>query len=396
MSRRIVHIDCVGGIAGDMLVSALCAAAGSTEIVDALPGKLGIDDVRLEWSEARPGGFAAHRLTVRFEAAAHPHHRGLADVEAILERADLAGPVRDRALAVFRRMAEAESRVHGVPIDEMHFHEVGAVDALIDVAAACAMLESLGPEEVVCSPLPMGHGTVECAHGTLPLPSPAVAAMLVGVPVREVDVRGETVTPTGAALATTLADRFGSMPSMTVEAMGVGGGSREFEGLANVVRVFVGSAGDSERRAEGTANVLVECNVDDLDPRVLPTVIERLLAAGALDAYVTPIVMKKGRPGHLITALAAPETSEAAVQVLLRDTTSLGCRITPVTKRELERRMEQAVTPWGAVPVKVALLEGQVLRRMPEFDACAELAKRAGVPVRDVLAAAGATEGQDD
>ena len=396
MSRRTLYLDCVGGVAGDMLLAALSAAAGSTEIVDALPGRLGFHDVRLEWSEARPGGFAARRLNVRFDAAVHPHHRGMADVQAILEQADLGQAVRERALAVFSKLAEAEARVHGVPVEQMHFHEVGAVDALIDVVGACALLEALDVEELVCSPLPMGHGTVECAHGTLPLPAPAVAAMLIGVPVREAGVQGETVTPTGAALVTTLAHRFGAMPSMIVEAMGVGGGSREFPGLANVVRAFVGSTTAETRPAEGATNVLVECNLDDLDPRVLPTVIERLLAAGALDAYVTPIVMKKGRPGHLITALAAPETMEAAVQVLLRDTTSLGCRITTVAKRTLQRRMEEAVTPWGTVPVKVALLEGQVLRRMPEFDACAELAKRAGVPVRDVLAAAGATEGHDD
>jgi len=218
--------------------------------------------------------------------------------------------------------------------------------------------------------------------------------MLPGVPVFPAGVEGETVTPTGAALVTTVAHRFGPMPAMTVEAVGVGAGSRDYPGLPNVVRAFVGSVGESAGLSE-TDNLVVECNVDDLDPRVLPVVIERLLTSGALDAYVTPIVMKKGRPGHLITVLAPVAAAEEMVDVLMRETTSLGCRTFPVTKHHLQRRMETVKTPWGTVEVKVALARGQVLRRVPEFEACAELARRAGVPVRDVLAAAGGIVGDE-
>ena len=395
MSRRVLYLDCAGGAAGDMLVCALSEALGSVSPIEELPKKLGFPDVSLEWPESRPGGFAARRLVVHFDPSAHPHHRNLSDVHTIIDRAEIAPTVATMARQVFLRLAEAEGEVHGESAAEVEFHEVGAVDALVDVLGACVALDQLAVDEVVCSRLPMGEGTVSCAHGELPLPAPAVAAMLRGVPVYPAGVEGETVTPTGAALVTTFAHRFGPMPAMTVEAVGVGAGSREYPGLPNVVRAFVGWAAASSEVSE-TDNLVVECNVDDLDPRVLPVVIERLMASGALDAYVTPIVMKKGRPGHLITALAPTAAADGIIDVLLRETTSLGCRTFPVTKHHLQRRMETVATPWGPVEVKVALANGEVLRKVPEFEACAELARRAGVPVRDVLAAAGGAFGDEE
>lgn len=388
MSRRVLFLDCAGGAAGDMLLCALAEACGDVSFVEELPERLGFPDVTLEWPAARPGGFAARRLDVRFDPSAHPQHRNLDDVEKILGRSGVSSQAVDTARKVFRRLAEAEGEVHGQPADEVHFHEVGAVDAVVDILGACLALERLEVNEVVCSELPMGRGTVKCEHGELPLPAPAVAAMLPGVPVRPVDVEGETVTPTGAALVTVLADRFGPMPAMTVDKVGVGAGSREYPGLPNVVRAFVGSAAIPAGTSQ-TGNVIVESNLDDLDPRVLPVVIDRLLESGALDAYLTPLVMKKGRPGHLITVIAPVQAVETVVDVILRETSSLGCRTYPVTKYHLERRMETAATPWGPVPVKVALAGDTVLRRVPEFEACAELARTTGVPVRDILAAAG-------
>jgi uncharacterized protein (TIGR00299 family) protein len=378
-----------------MLVCALAEACGEVSFVENLPQRLGCPDVTLSWSPTRRGGFAARRLEVSFDPKKHRRHRNLADVDEILEGSGVSATAVDKARRVFRRLAEAEGAVHGRPAEEVHFHEVGAVDALIDILGACLALERLGADEVVCSELPMGHGTVSCEHGVLPLPAPAVAAMLTGVPVRSVDVEGETVTPTGAALVTALSDRFGPMPAMTVETVGVGAGSRENPGLPNVLRAFVGSATAAVDLAR-TENRVVECNVDDLDPRVLPVVIDRLLESGALDAYVTPLVMKKGRPGHLITAVAPAQAVENLVDVMLRESSSLGCRTYPVTKYHLERRMETVATPWGPVPVKVALVGDTVLRRVPEFEACAELARASGVPVRDVLAAAGASVEEED
>ena len=388
MSRRVLFLDCAGGVAGDMLLCALAEACGDISFVEELPERLGFPDVTLKWPVTRPGGFAARRLDVGFDPASHPHHRDLEDVEHILDRSGVSPHAVDMARKVFRRLAEAEGEVHGQPADEVHFHEVGAVDAIVDVLGTCLALERLEVDEVVCSELPMGRGTVKCEHGELPLPAPAVAAMLPGVPVRSVDVEGETVTPTGAALVTALSDRFGPMPAMTVETVGVGAGSREYPGLPNVVRAFVGAATVPAGISQ-TDNVIVECNIDDLDPRVLPVVIDRLLESGALDAYVTPLVMKKGRPGHLVTVISPAQAVETVVDVILRETSSLGCRTYEVTKYHLERRMETVTTPWGPVPVKVALAGDSVLRRVPEFEACAELARTTGVPVRDILAAAG-------
>jgi uncharacterized protein (TIGR00299 family) protein len=378
-----------------MLLCALADACGDLAFVEELPERLGFPDLRLDWSATRPGGFAARRLDVFFDPSKHPRHRKLADVEKLLEGAGASASAVDMARRVFRRLAEAEGEVHGRPPDEVHFHEVGAVDAVVDVLGTCLALDRLEIDQVVCSELPMGRGTVSCEHGELPLPAPAVAVMLAGVPVRSVDVEGETVTPTGAALVTALSDRFGPMPAMTVEKVGVGAGSREYPGLPNVVRAFVGEATASAGIAR-TGNTVVECNVDDLDPRVLPVVIDRLFDAGALDAYVTPLVMKKGRPGHLVTVIAPDHAVDSVVDLLLRETSSLGCRCYPVTKYHLERRMETVPTPWGPVPVKVALVGDVVLRRVPEFEACAELAHAAGVPVRDVLAAAGGVVDEED
>ncbi len=395
MSRRVLYLDCVGGAAGDMVLCALAELCGEVSFVDELPKSLGFEDVSLEWPSGRPGGFAARRLRVRFDPSAHPESRNLADVEELVDRAGVSPRAADMARQVFRRLAEAEGQAHGQPAAEVHFHEVGAVDAMIDIVGACQALDRLAVDEVVCSPLPMGSGTVESEHGTLPLPAPAVAAMLPDVPVYPVDVRGETVTPTGAALVTVLADRFGPMPSMIVDKVGIGAGSKEYPGLPNVVRAFVGAAAEPAKVSQ-SENVIVECNVDDLDPRVFPVVIDRLLESGALDAYVTPLVMKKGRPGHLITVVCPSEAVAGVVEVILRETTSLGCRSYPVTKHYLQRRMETVATPWGPVPVKVALVGDTAVRRVPEFEACAELARAAGVPVRDILAAAGGTFDEEE
>jgi uncharacterized protein (TIGR00299 family) protein len=385
---RVLYLDCVGGAAGDMLLSALVDAGADRSRIEALPEALGMPDVRLNWIRDRPGGFAAQRLEVAFDAAAHPHHRGLADMLALVDRCDPSAQARTMAETVFRRLAEAEAAVHGATLDTVHFHEVGGVDALIDILGAAIALDDLGVERIICSPLPMGSGTVQCAHGTLPLPAPAVAAMLPGIPVRDAGVEGETVTPTGAALVTALADAFGPMPAFTVENVGIGAGSRSYPNLPNIVRAFVGSAAEDALNTTATGADIVECNVDDLDPRVLPVVIDQLMDAGAMDASITPIVMKKGRPGHLVSALCAPERTDAVVAVLLHETTSLGCRIHHVDKRHLSRRMATVTTPWGDVPVKVALDGDRVLRRVPEFEDCAALARKAGVPVRDVLTAA--------
>jgi uncharacterized protein (TIGR00299 family) protein len=372
-----------------MLLSALVEALGGSDLIDSLPARLSFDDASFDWVQARPGGFAARRLKIHFDPEAHPKHRGIKDVEELIERSQLSESVRARALAVFQRLAEAEGKVHGEPADQVHFHEVGAVDAILDVLGCCVAIDALDPHEIVCSPLPMGQGTINCAHGTLPLPAPAVAAMLSGIPVYDAGIKGETVTPTGAALVTTLADRFGGMPSMTVENVGIGAGSRTYPGLPNLVRVFTGKLNEVDETSPRHRNLMVECTIDDMDPRLFPAVLASLFStANVLDAYVTPVIMKKGRPAHLISVLTAEERVQAAIRILLRETTTLGCRTYPVDKYALDRRMETVNTPWGPVAVKVALAEGRPLRAIPEYEDCARLARENQVPVREVLATA--------
>lgn len=389
MTSRVLYLDCAGGIAGDMLLCALVEAGADTAAIEDISSSLGMDDVSLQWSSGRLGGFAARRLNVVFDTEAHPHHRCLRDMEELIDRSSAPPAAKDQAKKVFLTLARAEAAVHGETLESVHFHEVGCVDALVDILGACVAIDQLAVDSIICSSLPMGSGTIQCAHGTLPLPAPAVAAMLPGVPVRDAGIEGETVTPTGAALVTTLADSFGPMPNLVVESVGIGGGSRDYPGLPNVVRAFVGTTNTAAEATIATEAFLIECNVDDLDPRVLPVVIEKVMAAGAVDAYTTPIVMKKGRPAHLISALAPETAIDPVVATLLRETTSLGCRITAVSKRHLRRQMETVETPWGPVAVKAALDGDTVLRRVPEFEACAELARKTGVPVRDILAAAG-------
>jgi hypothetical protein len=395
--RRVLYLDCAGGVAGDMLLSALVEAGTCEAAVEAIPPSLGFDDVRLEWRRARPGGFAARGLRVGFDPDRHPHHRGLADVAALIERSAAGEAARERALAVFHRLAAAEGAVHGAPAEKVHFHEVGAVDAVVDILGCCVALEHLAVDTVVCSPLPMGRGTVRCAHGVLPLPAPAVAAMLPGVPVYDAGVEGETVTPTGAALVTTLADRFGPMPSMTVEAVGLGAGTREWTSRPNLVRAFTGAeaepcdiTGPADPGTPADEALMIECTIDDMDPRLFPPLIERLLASGAVDASVSPVLMKKGRPGHLLAVLAPTARLDAVLQTLFRESTTIGCRTYPVRKHALERRMITVKTPYGPIPVKVALLGTDELRRAPEMDICIEAATQHGVPLQQVLAAAAA------
>jgi uncharacterized protein (TIGR00299 family) protein len=382
-----------------MLLSALVEALGDSDLIDPLPARLGFDDASFSWVQARPGGFAARRLQIAFDAEAHPRHRKLRDVEELIAGSRLSEAVQARAVAVFQCLAEAEGKVHGEPADQVHFHEVGAVDAILDVLGCCVAIDALDPHEIVCSPLPMGQGTIECAHGTLPLPAPAVAAMLSGVPVYDAGIEGETVTPTGAALVTALADRFGGMPAMTVDRVGIGAGSRSYPGLPNLVRVFTGQLAEPEESSPRHRNLMVECTIDDMDPRLFPAVLESLFAnANVLDAFITPVIMKKGRPAHLISVLTAEERVQAAIRILLHETTTLGCRSYPVDKYALDRRMETVTTPWGPVPVKVAIADGRPLRAIPEYEVCARLARENQVPVREVLttAAAAAEQMRDD
>ncbi len=369
-----VWVDASAGASGDMLLGAVVGAGVPLEVLQRAVDAVAPEPVRLRAEDVRRGGLAATRVHV--DAAESHHHRTWRDLRALLEGQDL-------ARRVFERLAAAEGAVHGVPADDVHFHEVGALDAIADVVGVCAGFEHLGAEAVTVSPIAVGSGTVRTAHGLLPVPPPAVAELLRGVPSYAGPVAMELCTPTGAALLTTLATAYGPQPAMAVEAIGVGAGGRDPEGHANVLRLFVGGPGVS-----AGSPLLLECNVDDLDPRVWPAVLAALLEAGASDAWLTPILMKKGRPAHTLSALVDSSRAAGVRSAIFRQTSTIGLREQPVGKHALEREIVAVEVAGQPVAVKLARHEGVVVNAQPEYDDVARAATALGRPVADVLAAA--------
>jgi hypothetical protein len=375
---RVLYIDAAGGLAGDMLAGALLDLGWPLSELRELAGRLGLEGVRVEERRAEHRGLAARRIEVLVEAD-QPRRR-LAEVRRCV--AGLPEEVAAAASAVFQRLAEAEARVHGAAAEEVHFHEVGAADALVDVAAFCGGLAWLGWPRVVCSPLPLGRGFVRAAHGELPLPAPAVVHLLEGAPVTDWPEQVETVTPTGAALAAALADSWGGPPAMRLVASGTGGGSRSSGQRPNVVRLWLG---EEEAAPAGGRVVEIVCHLDDMSPEDLTLAMERLLAAGALDAAAAPLVMKKGRLGAELVVLARPEEAEALAALALEQTTSLGVRLRPVERRVLEREVIAVDSPWGPARVKRARAGGG-WRYHPEADDVAAICRRTGLPPAEVRA----------
>lgn len=386
---RIAWFDCSSGISGDMTLGALVSAGWPAAEAESLPRRLGLEGVRVAVGEVRRGPLAATRVEVTVEAARQPH-RHLHHVEAVLAGADLPEAVRDRALAVFRRLAAAEAAVHGTSVERVHFHEVGAADALVDVAGAMLGLERLGIGRVHASPPRLGRGTVRSEHGEIPVPAPATARLLEGVPVEIGEVASELTTPTGAALLATLVEDWGAPPAFRLERVGTGAGSRELAGQPNVLRVLVGEA-----EAPAVAGTLLrrrvavlETALDDENPQVVGALLPRLLAAGALDAMVVPSLMKKGRPGMWLVVIAGPDQADGLARLVLAETTSLGVRVRLEERVELPRRTEEVTTPFGPVVVKVASLPDGPERAVPEFESVRAAAERTGRPLREVSAAA--------
>jgi uncharacterized protein (TIGR00299 family) protein len=379
----IAYLDCVGGIAGDMTCAALLHAGAPEDALREVPARLGLPDVELRVQRTERHGIGALHLDVLDPHEGH-HDRSWRVIRRQLAEADLEARVRERALAVFERLAEAESSVHGVDLDDVHFHEIGAVDTLVDVVGAVTLLAQLGVTRVVCSPLPMGGGTTRAAHGVLPLPAPATAALLRGAPVFGVALEAELVTPTGAALAVTLADDWGPLPAMTLRRVGYGAGTADFAERANLVRVLLGEGSDVARGEV----VVLETNLDDMIPELLPDAAERCFAAGALDVWTAPVTMKKGRPGLVLSALARPAAQDAVARAMLEHTSALGVRVGRWSRYELERRLMTVHVDGRPVRVKLGLLEGRIVNVAPEHDDCAALASDTGAPVQSIWAAA--------
>lgn len=394
--RPEAWIDATAGVAGDMLLGALLDAGAQLPVVQAAVDAVIPQAVRLSRAEVHRAGLRATKAGVEPLAEDHPH-RTWRTIRDLLRRADLPVPVRDRALAVFGRLAEAEARVHGVPVDEVHFHEVGAWDSIADVVGVCAALHDLGVARITASAVALGSGRVRAAHGDIPVPVPAVLELSTGWQVTSTG-DGELATPTGMALVTALAERCGELPALRVAGTGMGAGTKDTPGRPNVVRVVLGSPvaaapdhdPDQDRDREPPDAVL-EANVDDLDPRLWPGVLASLLSDGAYDAWLVPILMKKGRPAHTLRVLAPAERMPVLRERVFRETSTIGVRESSVRRTVLERTWVRVTVLDGAtVPVKVAHRGGTILQATPEFEDVAARAADLGLPVLTVLEAANA------
>jgi len=370
-----------------MLLGALVDAGLPEADLRACLARLPVTGCAIDLRREKRLGLDVARAEVRATRHEH-HHRHLADIEGLIDGAGLPGRAAEWATAVFRRLAEAEAKVHGSTPEEVHFHEVGAVDSIVDIVGVCAGLALVGVERIVASPLPLGSGFVEMAHGRLPVPAPAVVELMRGVPTAECDEPGELTTPTGAAILVTLAERFGTMPPMVIEAVGYGAGARQGPRTPNVVRVILGRAAEEGGDVEADAAWLLEANIDDATGETLGAATQALLEAGALDVWLTPATMKKGRPGVVLACLAADGALEAVEAAVFRETTTFGVRRTRVQRTKLAREHVAVATPLGAVRVKVGRRAGAVVTASPEYEDCLRLAREHGIPFRQVYEAA--------
>ena len=393
-------LDAGAGASGDMLLGALLGAGVPLEVITKAVSEVAPEHIALKPETVTRNGFAATRCHV--EVTDSHTHRTWRDIEALLSVADLADGVRRRAHATFERLAEAEAKVHGTSVADVHFHEVGALDAIADVVGVCAGLEHLGLTELVVSPVAVGSGTVRGQHGVMPVPPPAVVELLRGAPSYAGPVAMEMCTPTGAALLTANATSYGAQPAMTVREVGVGAGSRDPEGHTNALRLLVGVSTSSTGEGSSTGGgqpgaLLIETNVDDLDPRLWPNVIAALIARGAADAWLTPIMMKKGRPAHTLSVLVAMDNAAQVRAEIFRQTSTIGVRELAVGKTALDRQVHRIEVGGHTVRVKLALLDGAVVNAQPEYDDLVAVAQATDRPIKDVLAeAVAATHGLRD
>lgn len=432
---RTLYFDCFSGASGDMIVGALIDAGADFGAIRDAIASLGLEGYELSCQKVNKHGIMATKFTVLVNGKspedpshhdhghahdhghshshghAHDHshthaheqkpehkphaHRHLRHLVEIVERGKLPQQVKDASIRTFRKIAECEAEVHGTTPEKIHFHEVGAIDSIIDVVGANLALHQLAPQRVIASHLHVGSGTIKCAHGVMPVPAPATALLLKGVPAYGGEVPGELVTPTGAALIAQWAESYGPLPDMEVGRIGMGSGTRDLADRPNVLRVVLGESAQISGRATETINVL-EANVDDMNPEWMPPLLDALLAAGARDAFVTPILGKKGRPAHLITAMCDRGKLDGVADVLLRHSTTLGLRMREEERICLDRSFRKVNTVWGKVSIKLGALRGETVNVSPEFEECAVLARQNGVPVKRVYqeAQAAATRGE--
>jgi hypothetical protein len=404
----LAYFDTFSGASGDMILGSLLDAGLSLDDLRSELDKLHLDEFDLSAERVVKNGIAATQFDVRLHEHEHGHpppgqssgesvhhaHRALSDVCAIIDASGLSELTRQRARSIFVRLAEAEAAVHGTTVDAIYFHEVGAVDAIVDICGAAVALERLGIDRIVSGPLRFGSGTIKAAHGVLPLPAPATARLAQGFPVEHTGLRGELTTPTGAAILTTLAESFGPPPPMTLTATGFGSGRRDRAERPNVLRVLLGTPTAAESAECGTPAaapervVVIETNLDDATPEVIGHACEMLRAAGALDVCVTPVQMKKSRPGAVVTVLARPQNRDAMESILFRETPTFGVRWRDEQRRVLDRSWVEVELLGETVRVKLGRLDGDVVTASPEYEDCARVAAAKGVPLREIYTAA--------
>jgi uncharacterized protein (TIGR00299 family) protein len=407
---RIAYLECFSGMSGDMFLGALVDAGVPPRVLEETVAALGVG-VRLEISRVMRSGISATKVDVYVDGEkdlpreashshghpghglthehshSHEHGRGLAEIREIIVAASISESAKKTAIAIFEALGRAEAKIHNTPIESVHFHEVGAVDAMVDIVCAAVGVEMLGVGEIICSPLNVGGGTVKCAHGTFPVPAPATVELLADAPVYSSGLQAELVTPTGAAIVKTLASRFAAFPEMKIEKSGYGAGSRDFPGHPNVLRLAVGESASNDlavKTASETITVL-EANLDDLNPQVFGYVLDRLLEEGALEAFGMPVQMKKNRPGMVLTVLCKPEAASKLTQLIFTETTTLGVRRRDEMRRTLARRWENVGTPWGDVRIKIASMNGTVTNYAPEYEDCRRIATERHVPLKTVM-----------
>ncbi len=378
---RIGYFDCFSGAAGDMILAAMISAGLAEEALRADLSKLKLPKFDLEIRRVNKQGFAAVKVDVR--VAEERGHRHLPQILELIDRCDLVPRIKERARGVFSRLAEAEAKVHGTTQDKVHFHEVGAVDAIVDVVGAAIGIERLGLEQIVSSPIPTGNGSVSCQHGVMPVPAPATAELLVGAPLAACEEPGELTTPTGAAILTSLAVSYGGPPAMRLDRIGYGAGTREGKTRPNLLRLLIGESIEAGGFQDEV--LILEANLDDSTGEVVGHAAEALFGAGALDVFTTAIAMKKGRPGVLLSVIVAPEKAEACEEVLFGQTTTFGVRRHRCTRRKLERSIETVATRYGKVRMKIGRRADKLVMASPEYEDCAAVARENGVSLREVM-----------
>jgi len=384
---RIGYFDCCCGVSGDMCLGAVVAAGVPLETIESALRTLPLEGWSLAAETVQRAGLAAVKVTVHLDETAHHPHRGLSDVLAIIAAGSLPGDVAERSAAVFRKLADAEARVHGTTPEHVHFHEVGAVDAICDIVGTVVGLHELKLDALLHSTIAVGGGTVTCAHGTLPVPAPAASELLKGLPIVGGPVDVELATPTGVALLQTLAEPSVTIPAMTPETVGCGAGGRDLDGVPNVLRLTIGQSTCSDD-AEADAVWILETNLDDMTGEQIAFCAERLFERGALDVFTTPVLMKKGRPGVVLSALCDDARRADIERLIFEHTSTFGVRRTLWQRTKLARSWRTVETQWGPVRMKIARLGGRELRCEPEYEDCRALAEANDVPLSDVQRAA--------